>query len=144
MYMGIIGLGIGLAGVALTPFLMERNSFCKSHFILSGCYSWLTFLVAFWLIMFFYLVAFTFQTFSQGIMLHILSAYEPEYTGVYIKYQPVANIFINVLKQILFYSKVSYSVDVRIINWETLFLIELVHGTFWLVLCIRYCFPVLF
>ena len=62
--------------------------------------------------MFFYLIAFTFQTFNQGLILNILSIYNPKYTGVYIQYQPVANIFINVIKQVLFIAKVSDGFDV--------------------------------
>jgi hypothetical protein len=53
--------------------------------------------------MFFYLICFTFQTYNQGIILNALSIYNPKYTGVYIQYQPVTNILINVLKQFLFF-----------------------------------------
>ena len=69
---------MGILGVALVPFLLPINAVCKYNVLLT-C-------LAFWILMGFYLVAFTFMTYSQSLVLNILSGYDPKYTGSYLKF----------------------------------------------------------
>ena len=63
----------------------------------------------------FYLVGFLFQIYFQSLMLNIMSVYDPKYAAAFFTFQPVSNLVMNVLKQILFALNVSTALDVSLI-----------------------------
>lgn len=62
----------------------------------------------------FYLIGFLFQIYFQSAMLNIISAYDPKYGALFFTFQPVSNLVMNGLKEIIFFIAVPNIVDVSL------------------------------
>lgn len=61
----------------------------------------------------FYLIGFLFQIYFQSVVLNIISVYDPKYAALYFTFQPVSNLIMNGLKEVIFLLKVPMAIDVR-------------------------------